>query len=478
MRTPSDRTARQSILWAAFVACSLPVQAAYVITPFDVPGSQYPVFDEQNSGFNLVQDISDNGKLVGITSVNDRTLGFFYDSGVLTLLTGPTIATTSRAFSVSNSGVVVGTWDDDRTGRFGGFLYSAGSYQSLTGVINGQMRNILPDAISANGRYVTGTYGSAAGLQAVVLDRNTSSYSPLGLVDFYPQDINNAGQIVGHVVNASGKRNVVHDVVQGTTVDIDLPGVNAFRAMGINDAGQIGGTLERQSGVQFERAFIGTMARVEQTFAVGGAEAARTVGHGINNLGQLAGGWFVEGYLERVHGFFATPAAMPVAGSANGTMSFNLAVTANVPVFIDPVVAVGYEYRIGAGDPLFKTVSLPLGIGDNLYLITVGGKSFEVAGNQLFEFSANGFADGVADFTVTGIETQAMLDPNDPTAFITQLSFASDGRFTGTQRALTLAVPEPGTSSLLALGLLALSLAGVRRRSTTAQPAARLAMHR
>ena len=39
---------------------------------------------------------------------------------------------------------------------------------------------------------------------------------------------------------------------------------------------------------------------------------------------------------------------------------------------------------------------------------------------------------GVARFRIDGIETAAGLNPSDPTAFVTTLTFAGSGRFTGT----------------------------------------------
>jgi hypothetical protein len=103
-------------------------------------------------------------------------------------------------------------------------------------------------------------------------------------------------------------------------------------------------------------------------------------------------------------------------------------------------------------------VSLPVGIGDNQFTITVNGQTYTVFGNQIFDFTAHGFANGVSEFTVTGIEADAQVDPNNPTAFLTRLTFASDGNFTGTQTALTTeftpAVPEPATWAMAAAGWL------------------------
>ncbi len=66
---------------------------------------------------------------------------------------------------------------------------------------------------------------------------------------------------------------------------------------------------------------------------------------------------------------------------------------------------------------------------------------------------------GVDRFSIRGIEVSAGLDPNNVTAFITGLTFVSDGTFTGTMTPLTVdtsAVPEPATMLRLGSGLLVL----------------------
>ncbi|MEO8311405.1 MAG: PEP-CTERM sorting domain-containing protein [Caldimonas sp.] len=134
--------------------------------------------------------------------------------------------------------------------------------------------------------------------------------------------------------------------------------------------------------------------------------------------------------------------------------------------FIDPLVAVGYHYLTGAGNPNFQSVLLP-DVGDGLYALTfvdgLGSHTVSLAHDLQYFFGAG----GVSDFTVSGIETSAGLDPSNPTAFITGLTFAATGDFTGTMTPLTalvVAVPEPETYALLIAGMALIGVARRRRR--------------
>jgi hypothetical protein len=101
------------------------------------------------------------------------------------------------------------------------------------------------------------------------------------------------------------------------------------------------------------------------------------------------------------------------------------------------VVAVGYDYRIGKRNPRIASVRLPIGIGDSWYKVKVKGRRFLLAGGELLDFRENGFPKGVEKFRVDCIEVDALLDPANPQAFPTELTFVEAGRFTGTQKPLT-----------------------------------------
>ena len=123
----------------------------------------------------------------------------------------------------------------------------------------------------------------------------------------------------------------------------------------------------------------------------------------------------------------AVPINIPMIDSS-GVFHFNMTVTAGTTTYIDPPIAIGYIYQIGADNPNFASVTLPvLPDQTNPYEIEWdnGLDTAFVLGGHTFDFTGP----GVSIFDVLGIDRANGLNPQDPTAFITALTFESSGNF-------------------------------------------------
>lgn len=161
----------------------------------------------------------------------------------------------------------------------------------------------------------------------------------------------------------------------------------------------------------------------------------------------------------------SVPVALPVLTLPGSIFGFNVSVTNGVPILIDPLVAIGYDYLVGESDPNFASVRLPF-LGDpefELYLWDGSEYVFEatLAPNETYTFQDG----GVDRFRVLGIDPGLGLDPDDPTEFVIALTFAGDGTFTGTMTALSTEVdPVPVPAAVWLLGSAFIGLAGIARR--------------
>ena len=161
---------------------------------------------------------------------------------------------------------------------------------------------------------------------------------------------------------------------------------------------------------------------------------------------------------------------LPIDDDTPDSFDFSFTVTEpTTPVFIDPIVAVGYDYIVNSG-PNIASVILP-DLGDGEYEIYGwGGSNYDTfLGNAFANIEFDFESTGVDQFQVLGIETSEMLDPTDQTAFITGLTFVSGGNVDISQIPVTFdvpnSVPEPATTPLLGLGLLSFYYLRKRQQS-------------
>jgi sugar lactone lactonase YvrE len=147
----------------------------------------------------------------------------------------------------------------------------------------------------------------------------------------------------------------------------------------------------------------------------------------------------------------------------------------NVPVvsgqtfFFDPDVAVGYDYTV-TGGPLFASVLIPNALpkGDSNFFLELGsfGTFPLVAGTPFNLLGVN--SSGFSSFRISGIDPNELLDPANPVAFVTGLTFTGSGTVNVTQTPIIQNVPDvvgtPEPSSVIGLGILGGGLLLTRRR--------------
>ena len=93
--------------------------------------------------------------------------------------------------------------------------------------------------------------------------------------------------------------------------------------------------------------------------------------------------------------------------------------------WLDPIVAVGYDFIVYSG-PTMTSVQIPTGYGDDVFdLYLYGGNGWYDTNIDIDAGVTYTFPDPVERMSIRGIEAYEMLDPNDPTAFVTGITFAS-----------------------------------------------------
>lgn len=424
------------------------------------------------------------------------------NNGQFTEVTGST-----WAYQINNSGQVVGrylgqNWIDNaylwENGQridlgYNGGISSAALDINDAGQIVGKF-NLASDKFNPflweNGTMIDlGTLGFNGGAQAINNQGQVVGYSGLrfgtthafqwekgNMIDLgtllgYDQsianDINDAGQAIGHSSNTSIKQSHATLWSNGKITNLGTLGGNQSSAVAINNKGQVVGYDTTTGNGGLNHAFIwedGEMADLNSLIPMGSRWFLQQVSD-INDNGQIMGQGINRATGE-THAFILNPIAgtsqrNPLLPSnfEKGWYQFDKVLNRQ---WFDPPTAAGFTFKIGdngassSGEiiggtlpeepSLFtKILSLPSGIdADELFSVLVGRKEIgKFKPNEVVDFVAL-LGYGVSDFSVTGID--ATIDPKNPLAFPIKLE-SNQERFSFKMRAMEQeeieAVPEP-----------------------------------
>lgn len=465
---------------ATITAIVLPAhaQVTYVYDTVDVPG--------QPGSF--LTSLNDSGQ--AILDANSGQFLYNPTSGLTPLPNPPASSpyfNNVAAYGINNSGVAVGAGCNCTNANPNGtiqqgFILQNGTYTffSYPGASETVARGISSSGLVTGYDNVSGgfLYNPANGTFTAIYPPGSVSpvvpYAQTSAANFTPaQGITASGQIVGSTLLTANNpasnqffSGYVYNQGSNSYSTFQVAG-DSTQARGINDAGVITGFVQLANGNS--DAFVGTLGHF-QLLSDPNALAG-TYGEAISSSGQIAGVYYVTTPNGGVNsnGFIATPANTP-SSSHNGAYSFDISGVNGTVTYLGPMVAAAYQYQTGTGNPNFASVVLPIGLdASNSYALSLcnGTSLGTIAGGQTYSFASG----GVSCFEVSGVTG---VTPEDTNAFVTGLTFAGSGSFTGTVDPFSgstsggggsTGVPEPGTLALFGLGFLGLGLARRRRRS-------------
>ncbi|QWF72167.1 hypothetical protein KEF85_06875 [Methylomonas paludis] len=233
-------------------------------TSLNVPGA--------TAGTTDAYSINDSGQVAGIYKDANGTHGFVYNGGSYTTINDPNATNGTYLLGIGNNGEVVGYYRDGIGYGYHGFTEIGGVYTALE----------APGAQTTYGTTITAN-GKIAGWY----------YDGTKDVGF----VNSGGTYTSYVEP------------NATNGPASLNNVNATTVSGINSSGELAGYYYDAAG---SHGFIYNGGYT--TFDVAGAIAATTYITGLNQSSQLTG--IYSDTAGHYIGFIATPAAVPLPGTA------------------------------------------------------------------------------------------------------------------------------------------------------------------
>lgn len=286
--------------------------AAFVFTTIDFPGAACT----QAFGIN------DTGQVVGLYNTlnvfcgGQPDHGFLLDMGTFTTIDLPG-ATVTQPLGINNPGLITGFCEGDGCGIGDSFLRDSGGNFTTFGFPSSC--STIAYSIDNSGQIV-GSYTNSCSGSNQSFQLAGGNFTPIAIPGSQSDEalgLNNAGDIVGTYGTANPfVENHGYLLSAGSLTTIDAPGATVTRAQGINDppSKTIVGVYADGGGVSH-----GYMLAGGNFTTIDVPGAISTAPYKINNNGQIVGSY--QDSTGRFHGFLATP--LPCGGSCGIASNFN-----------------------------------------------------------------------------------------------------------------------------------------------------------
>ena len=403
----------------------------------DLPGGG---FDNFASGVSF-----DGSVVVGGSNTDIGPQAFLWTQAMGTVGLGdlPGGSSLSWAQGVSFDGSTVVGYSQSANGQEA-FRWTQATGMVGLGDLPGGTFSSIANVVSADGSVVGGGSNSANGWEAFRWTQATGMAGlgdlPGGIFSSYATGISADGSVlVGYSESANGQESFIWNSTQG---------MRSLQQVLTNDYGLdlTGWTLSIARAISADGLTVVGGGRNPS----GNTEAwiARLDGEPVSQPGTTPTNPLLPTPNPSNPDGFTFP-GVPVGDNGLGIIN---------PIFFDPIVSVGYDYAV-TGGPLFASVLIPNSLpqGDSNFTLELPGFGNYplVAGTTFNLLGVNPL--GFSDFRISDIDPAEMLDPTNPTAFVTGLTFTAPGTVTVTQNPIIqntggVSVPEP--SNLLGLGLL------------------------
>jgi probable HAF family extracellular repeat protein len=242
--------------------------------------------------------INNSGQIVGeYDNQSGGSHGFLYSGGNYTSIDYPG-ASSTQAYGINDSGQIVGDYSDPSGQDLHGFLYSGGNFSTID---YPGASSTVAFGMNVSGQIV-GVYYDQAGNGPISFLYSGGNFSTIDYPSAFESQvygINVSGQIVGTVTDHAGGSSVHGFLYVGGVFSlVDYPGASSTLAFGIDDNGQIVGIYIDPANVASTHGFLYSGGKFTSIDYPG---TTYIEPHGVNDSGQIVGF-----YMDK-QSFLATP---------------------------------------------------------------------------------------------------------------------------------------------------------------------------